>query len=459
MKTLKSILGYFKFVFLVSLLIVVIMLATNHRSYIGLLLIIMFSSLALFFMSHSKLKSFSFTAWVFAFVSVSMVYPVAFMTWYGFNLKVLIVPLIQIIMFGMGTTLSLPDFGRVLKMPWAVFIGMILQFTIMPLVGYSLAKSFGFEDKIAAGIVLIGSCPGGVASNLMAFLAGGNVALSVTMTSCSTLVSPIMTPFLMKTLAGEFIEVNFLGMMFSILNMIIVPLAAGLIAHYILYSKYKIFLNSAILIVIVLIAVTGSVILINYSPDSLLTVGNTELQQATPVRGLLHIEVTKDMWVTLSKDGFVVGFMLIGIVAFAQLIVRIMLKGPEHWMDKVLPLVSMVGICFIIAIITARSADELKKIGLLLIFVGILHNAIGYILGYWGARAARLGENDCRTVAIEVGLQNGGMASGLAMTVSNIAADNAKVALAPAIFGPWMNISGSVLATWWRSKPIKNTSK
>ncbi len=123
-------------------------------------------------------------------------------------------------------------------------------------------------------------------------------------------------------------------------------------------------------------------------------------------------------------------------------------------MDKVLPLVSMVGICFIIAIITARSAEELKKIGLLLIFAGILHNAIGYILGYWGARAARLSENDCRTVAIEVGLQNGGMASGLAMTVSDIATDNAKVALAPAIFGPWMNISGSVLATWWRSKPV-----
>jgi BASS family bile acid:Na+ symporter len=211
--------------------------------------------------------------------------------------------------------------------------------------------------------------------------------------------------------------------------------------------------------VIVLIAISGSVILINYTPDSLLTVGNTGLQQVSPVPGLLHIEVTKDMWVTLSKDGFVVGFILIGVVAFAQLIVRIMLKGPEHWMDKVLPLVSMVGICFIIAIITARSAEELKKIGLLLIFAGILHNAIGYILGYWGARAARLSENDCRTVAIEVGLQNGGMASGLAMTVSDIATDNAKVALAPAIFGPWMNISGSVLATWWRRKPVTDTSK
>jgi len=435
MKTVKSFLGYFKFVFMLCLVIVVIMLLTGRRAGVGLALIAMFSSLALFFMSHSKLKSFSFTAWVFAFVSVSMVYPIAFMTWYGFNLKVLIVPLIQIIMFGMGTTLSLSDFGRVLKMPWAVFIGMILQFTVMPLVGYTIAKSFGFDDKIAAGVVLIGSCPGGVASNLMTFLAGGNVALSVTMTSCSTLVSPLMTPFLMKTLAGEFIEVNFLGMMFSIINMIIVPIAAGLITNRILYSKRKEFHSSGILAFVGVVCISLAVVLIKWGPATVLTIGEA----------------------TLAKDGFIVGFVLIGVVAFAQLIVRIMLKGPEHWMDKVLPLVSMVGICFIIAIITARSAGDLLKIGPLLICAGILHNAIGYVLGYWGARAARLSETDCRTVAIEVGLQNGGMASGLAMTVSDIATDNAKVALAPAIFGPWMNISGSVLATWWRSKPVSRS--
>ena len=435
MKTVKAFLGYFKFVFMLCLVLVIAMLLTGRRAGVGPVLIAMFGSLALFFMSHSKLKSFSFTAWVFAFVSVSMVYPIAFMTWYGFNLKVLIVPLIQIIMFGMGTTLSLSDFGRVLKMPWAVFIGMILQFTVMPLVGYTIAKSFGFDDKIAAGVVLIGSCPGGVASNLMTFLAGGNVALSVTMTSCSTLISPLMTPFLMKTLAGEFIEINFLGMMFNIINMIIVPIAAGLITNRILYSKRKEFNSSGILAFVGVVCISLAVVLIKWGPATVLTIGEA----------------------ALAKDGFIVGFMLIGVVAFAQLIVRIMLKGPEHWMDKVLPLVSMVGICFIIAIITARSADDLKKIGLLLIFAGIVHNAIGYVLGYWGARAARLSENDCRTVAIEVGLQNGGMASGLAMTVSDIAADNAKVALAPAIFGPWMNISGSVLATWWRSKPVKKS--
>jgi BASS family bile acid:Na+ symporter len=117
-------------------------------------------------------------------------------------------------------------------------------------------------------------------------------------------------------------------------------------------------------------------------------------------------------------------------------------------MDKTLPIISMSGICFIIAIITARSGDKLIIVGLALIAATVMHNFIGYILGYWVAKAVRLEEKSCRTVAFEVGMQNGGMASGLAMGVLN----SAKAALAPAIFGPWMNISGSMLATWWHRK-------
>jgi BASS family bile acid:Na+ symporter len=109
----------------------------------------------------------------------------------------------------------------------------------------------------------------------------------------------------------------------------------------------------------------------------------------------------------------------------------------------------MAGICFIIGIITARSGEKLLTVGLALIAATIMHNFIGYVLGYWVAKAVRLEEKSCRTVAFEVGMQNGGMASGLAMGVLN----SAKAALAPAIFGPWMNISGSMLATWWHRKP------
>jgi BASS family bile acid:Na+ symporter len=428
MEKVKSFLRYFKFVFILCLVLVVVLLLIGRRAWIGPVLIAMFGSLALYCMGHSFLKSFAFTVWVFAFVAASMVYPSAFMTWFGINLGILIVPLIQIIMFGMGTTLSVADFGRVFKMPWPVFVGFVLQFSVMPLTGLVLAKAFGFEPEIAAGVVLIGSCPGGVASNLMTYLAGGNVALSVTMTSCSTLVSPLMTPFLMDKLAGQFIEINFMKMMFGIINMIIVPIVAGLIANRILYSRHKAFGRGIVLALIGVATILLAVCIGFLAPSAVFTYGDA----------------------SLSKDGFVVGLLLIGIVALAKLVISVVFKGPENWMDKALPIVSMAGICYIIAIITARSRNDLMTVGIYLIGAAIIHNFVGYILGYWFARAARLDESSCRTVAFEVGMQNGGMASGLAMNVLK----SAPAALAPAIFGPWMNISGSVLATWWHRKPV-----
>jgi BASS family bile acid:Na+ symporter len=146
---------------------------------------------------------------------------------------------------------------------------------------------------------------------------------------------------------------------------------------------------------------------------------------------------------------------LVGIVALSKLIVSIVLKGQKNWMDKALPLVSMSGICLIIAIITARSRNELLTVGLALLLAVMLHNGIGYLFGYWAARILKLDETSCRTISIEVGMQNGGMATGLAMEVLK----STSAALAPAIFGPWMNISGSVLANWWRRKPIQNPKK
>jgi len=429
----KSFLGYFKFVFLLCIVLVVIMLVTGRRTWAGPALIGMFGSLALYCMGHPLLKSFAFTVWVFAFVTASMVYPAAFMTWLGVDLKILIVPLIQIIMFGMGTTLSVADFGRVFKMPWSVFVGFVLQFSVMPLTGLALARAFGFESEIAAGVVLIGSCPGGVASNLMTYLAGGNVALSVTMTSCSTLVSPVMTPFLMDKLAGQFIEINFLVMCFGIINMIIVPIVAGLIANRILYSRHRVFSRVSTLALIGIVTVLSAAAMGLLAPRAVFTYGEA----------------------SLAKDGFVVGLLLIGVVALAKLVISICFKGPENWMDKALPIVSMAGICYIIAIITARSRDDLMTVGAYLIGAAIIHNFVGYILGYWLARAARLDASSCRTVAFEVGMQNGGMASGLAMNVLK----SAPAALAPAIFGPWMNVSGSVLATFWHRKPSEQNKR
>lgn len=159
----------------------------------------------------------------FAAVTFSMFYPSLITEVRGYNTEGLIVPLIQLIMFGMGTAMSLQDFAGVIKMPKGVFVGLICQFSIMPVLGISIALLFGFPPEIAAGVVLIGSSPSGVASNVMAFLAKGNVALSITLTATATLLAPVMTPFLMQTFAGQFVPIDFLSMMFSIINMIILP--------------------------------------------------------------------------------------------------------------------------------------------------------------------------------------------------------------------------------------------
>ena len=304
--------------------------------------------------------AYTFTVSIFAGVAAALFFPRLFITWNGFRLSALIVPLIQIIMFGMGTKLSVADFVRVLAFPRSIIIGVALHFVIMPTTGYALTRLFGFEGEVAAGIILVGAMPSGVASNVITYLAGGNVPLSVTITAVSTLLSPFLSPLAVKYLAGEYVPIDAMKMMWDILNMIVVPIVAGLVAN-------RLFLQR--------------------------------------MRGL----------------------------------------------DRVLPIVSMAAICIIITIITSLSRDKLLSIALSLIAVVALHNLAGYLFGYWSARGFGMVEADARTVAIEVGLQNAGMASGLAISVLH----SSDAGLAAAIFGPWMNISGSVLASWWRKRPIE----
>lgn len=390
--------------------------------FMGALLVAVLAGIAIAFTLHRTLKSFAFTAWVFVFVAASMTWPNAFGTWFGFDLKYLIVPLVQIIMFGMGTSLSVADFTRVLAMPWAVVVGIILQYTVMPFVGFGLAWLFRFEPEIAAGVILIGAAPGGVASNVINYLARCNVPLSVTMTAISTLLSPIMTPLMMKLLAGRQIEISFLKMMIDIFNMIIVPIVAGLIANRMLYGRRP-FLQRAGPMAGIALASLGAAVLSLQIPSGLL--------------GPL-------------KSGLIAGLAMVGVTALAKLVVEIWLRGPKNWMDRALPVLSMAAICCIIAVITARSSEDLKRVGVALLATAMLHNLFGYTFGYWCARALGLNIIDARTVGVEVGMQNGGMASGLAINTLQ----SSKAALAAAIFGPWQNVSGSILASWWRKRPV-----
>ena len=210
-------------------------------------------------------------------------------------------------------------------------------------------------------MILLGASPGGISSNVITYLAKGNVALSVTMTAVSTLLAPVMTPLMVYLYARETVEVDYLKMFLSIINTVVVPVALGLIANVIL-KRWKI----------------------------------------DPMRA-----------------------------------------------ERFLALVSMVAICGICGLIAAKSQSQIVKVGALLLVGVTLHNLLGYGLGYWGSRMSGLNVRDSRTVAIEVGLQNGGMAANLAVDVVK----NASAAIAPALFAPVMNVSGSILASVWAQNP------
>ncbi len=415
---------------LIGLVITALVLA-GHREETRPLVVAFFVALAFALRSQPALKSFAFTAFVMTSVSVALMYPVVFGSWGGFKPAWLIVPLTQIIMFGMGTTLTLADFARVLKFPWPVCVGLVLHFTVMPLVAVVITKVFGFEGALAAGVILIGSVSAGMASNLMCYLAKGNVALSVTMTLFSTLAAPFLTPLLMQWLAGQYIPVHTFEMMISIVNMILVPIAAGLIANAILYGDRGWNNRVPSLLIIAL----GCAVL---------------AWLATLVADASLGDFAK------LKTGVLVGGGMIGVVALAKIIVSLLLHKGDTWMDATLPVVSMSAITLVVGIITAQTRDVLLSVGPVLVLASLLHNLTGYTLGYWGARllgslapGARMTEADCRTVAIEVGMQNGGMATGIAMEVLR----SPVAALPPGVFGTTMNITGSLLANYWKRRP------
>ncbi len=312
---------------------------------------------------RALLRQLVFTVWIATGVVVGMAYHESFITFpswfFGLGdreMTILFIPVLQIIMFAMGTTLSVADFARVFKMPTGVLIGLACQFTIMPLIGFGLAQAFGLPAGIAAGLVLVGSSPSGLASNVMAFIAKANVAMSVTMTAFSTLLAPLLTPLLMKALAGEMVEIDVPVMMWSMTKIVLLPVLAGLVFHHLVYHRLK-------------------------------------------------------------------------------------------WLDRVMPVISMVGILIMTVLTVAVGHDKLMQVGLLLILACFIHSTAGFTLGYYVCRLLGRDQLTCRTIALEVGLQNAGMAAGLAKALGKVA----TLGLVPIVFGPVMNIVASILANWWRT--------
>lgn len=270
--------------------------------------------------------------------------------------------LLGLIMFGMGLTLTAADFKIIATHPKAVIVGVVAQFVIMPLTAWLLAVVFQLPPEIAVGVILVGCCPGGTASNVMTFLARGNVALSVAVTSVSTLLAPLFTPAIFYLLAHQWLEISAASMFWSIVKIVLLPIALGVLAH------------------------------------------------------------------TLFQ------------------------KQTEKAADA-LPLVSVAAIVLIVAAVVGASKGKIMESGLLILGVVVLHNALGYALGYWAAKLLKLPYDAQKTLAIEVGMQNSGLGAALAATHFAMM----PVAAVPsALFSVWHNISGSLLASYWSAKAQKS---
>ena len=261
-----------------------------------------------------------------------------------------------VIMFGMGLTLTLPDFGLIVKRPLPVLVGVVAQYLIMPLVGWALCYVFGLPDAVAVGVILVGCAPGGTASNVISYLAKADVALSVTMTSISTLLAPLMTPLLTAWLVGSRMPVDGAAMAKNILLMVLAPVLGGFIVRF----------------------VAGKLV------------------------------------------------------------------------EKILPLlpwISVLGICYVLLVVVSGSVDKILTSGALIIAVVICHNLLGYFFGYLAGRVGRGSDKAARTTAIEVGMQNSALAATLAKTHF---ASTPETALPAAVFSVWHNLSGALLAMFFR---------
>ncbi len=260
--------------------------------------------------------------------------------------------LLMVVMFGMGLTMRQGDFIEVLRQPKAIGIGCAAQFTVMPLLAFLLGKLFALPDELAVGVMLVGTCPGGTASNVMTYMAKGDIALSVGMTTVSTLLAPLLTPLLTWLYLRANVHVDAVSMFLSIIQVVIVPIALGfLINRY--FGRYT--------------------------------------QRAVAV----------------------------------------------------LPLISVVAICTIIGYVIDANDQKLMTCGLLIIVVVMLHNLLGYALGFLIGRLIRLPDSKRNAIAIEVGMQNSGLATSLATT----AFPSMALATVPGVvFSVWHNLSGAIVA-------------
>lgn len=372
-------------------------------------------------------RSYQFTLFIIAGFVAAMIYSKELIIWGGFNItnKWIVFLVIQATMFSMGTKLTIKDFAGVAKMPWAVFAGTLCHFTIMPLLGYSLTLVFGFPPEIAVGIILIGSCASGLSSTVMVYIANANLALSVSVTAVSTLFAAIMTPLWVHILAGSLVQIDFISMIIDVIKIVMIPVGAAVLHDYI--HTYASVTGKRVVKGLAVLSVVWLVIMIFGGWDSLFGSASKEGQDLAVLVNFIAGGIIWSLFYTWLTDTYV------NVKSF-------------------MPRISMLGIIFFTTTAAAAGRDNLVQVGGLLCVAMFLHNIGGYIFGYLVSRHIfRLDPQSCRTIAFEVGIQNGGMASGLAAAMGKLA----TVGLASAVMTPMGNVTGSLLANYWRRLDLK----
>ena len=265
--------------------------------------------------------------------------------------------LLMVVMFGMGLTLKIEDFKLVFTRPKDIFCGCLAQFLIMPILAFLLSKIFNLDPALMAGVVLVGTCPGGTSSNVITYLSKGDVALSVGMTSVNTLLAPVVTPAITYFLLKTTVNVHVVAMFLSIVKVVIIPIGLGFIINK-LFGKFT------------------------------------------------------------------------------------------EKLIKILPMISVIAICLIVAAVVSHNAQKILTTGAIVFVVVILHNLLGYACGFGVGRLLKLNAAKTKALCVEVGMQNSGLATSLAASSFSTLA----MATVPgAIFSVWHNISGAILANFLQS--------
>ena len=273
--------------------------------------------------------------------------------------------LLMVVMFGMGMTLKPESFVLVFKRPKDILCGIFTQYTIMPLLAFGLSRMFGLDAALTAGVILVGTCPGGTASNVITYFSKGDIALSVSMTSVNTLLAPILTPLVTYLLLNTTVEVNMASMLLAIVNVILIPIVLGFIIN------------------------------------------------------------------------------------------RFFASATQKMVD-LLPVISVVAICMIVATVVAHNAEKIYTCGFLVLSVVVLHNLLGYLCGFTLGKLLKMEPTKVKAFSIEIGMQNSGLATSLA---SSSFPTLAMATVPGAIFSVWHNLSGAILAEiyrHWNDKEIVN---